>query len=70
MIVEICSTGTEVSAKQCRVRREDGRYVEMPHSGDDQTDARKPLVKMCTDVGLTTVARQCLAKLSRNTISY
>jgi len=52
------------------MRCKHSRYVEVPYSGNDQTDTGKPLVKMCANVRLTTISRQCLAKLSHNIVDY
>jgi len=43
-------------------------YVQMSYSGNDQTNAGKPLMKMCTNVWLTAITRQSLAKLPCNSI--
>jgi len=52
------------------MRREHSRYVKMSYSGDDESNAGKPLVKVRTNVRLAAITRQTLAKLTHITDYY
>jgi hypothetical protein len=62
VVVKVDGAGAQVPTEECRVGREDGRYVDLPLPGQGQGNTRQPLVEVRNDGLLLLMAyvlRRC-----------